>query len=316
MEALMPIGLFFLLLLLACLFGLGRDSDADLVGKVLTGVRCRGADNPEAAAILREAKRNGFLDILLARINLFQKLEEYMWQAGLYLRPSEVLLVIGLLFGAGTAAGVAWLGDAVLGSGLGLALAIAPLLYIRSRRNRRLKMFAQQLPEVLDLLKASLEAGHSLIRGLQAVVDEFPDPIAGEIRMALEQTRIGLPLAEALEEMLKRVPEESLRFLLVAVRVQSDVGSSLAHVVGRLSETLRNRQKVQMQIRALTSQSRMGGMVVAFLPVLVLAAFSVVQPRYVQMLFYDPIGLKMLKTAIFLDAMAFITMRRMLRMDY
>jgi len=161
-----------------------------------------------------------------------------------------------------------------------------------------------------------LEAGHSLIRGLQAVVDEFSDPAAGEIRMALEQTRIGLPLADALEEMLKRVPEESLRFLVVAVRVQSDVGSSLAHVVGRLSETLRNRQKVQMQIRALTAQSRMSGMVVAVLPVLVLAAFSMVQPRYAQILFYDPIGLKMLKAAVFLDAMAFITMRRILRMDY
>jgi len=316
MEALMPIGLFFLLLLLAWLFGLGRDSDADRIGEVLTRVRYRGADDPEAAAILRDVKRNRFPDILLTRINLFQRLEEYMWQAGLYLRASEVLLIITLLFGAGTAAGVAWLGDAVLGSGLGLALSIAPLLYIRFRRNRRLKMFAQQLPEVLDLLKASLEAGHSLIRGLQAVVDEFSDPAAGEIRMALEQTRIGLPLADALEEMLKRVPEESLRFLVVAVRVQSDVGSSLAHVVGRLSETLRNRQKVQMQIRALTAQSRMGGIVVAVLPFLVLAAFSVIQPMYVQILFYDPIGLKMLKAAVFLDAMAFITMRRILRMDY
>jgi len=316
MEALIPIGLFLLLVLLAWLFGLAGDSDAGRIGEVLTRVRYRDANNPDAVAILRDAKRNRFLDLLLTRINLFQRLEEYMWQAGLYLRPSEVLLIVALLFGAGTAAGVAWLGDAMFGAGLGLALSIAPLLYIRFRRNHRLKMFAQQLPEALDLLKASLEAGHSLMRGLQAVVDEFPDPVAGEIRMVLEQTRIGLPLADALEEMLKRVPEESLRFLLVAVRVQSDVGSSLAHVVGRLSETLRNRQKVQMQIRALTAQSRMSGMVVALLPILVLAAFSVVQPRYAQTLFYDPIGLKMLKAALLLDAMAFITMRRILRMDY
>ena len=316
MEALAPIGLFVLLLILAWAFGLWRDSDVERIHDVLTRVRHRSADSPESAVILRETKPNRFLDTVLTRINLVQRLEQYMWQAGLYVRASEVLLIGTLLFGAGTAAGVAWLGDATLGLALGLVSSTVPLLYIRFRRNRRLKIFAQQLPAVLDLLKASLEAGHSLIRGLQAVVDEFPDPAGREVRMVLEQTRIGVPLAGALEEMLKRVPEDSLRFLVVAVQVQSDVGSSLADVVGRLSETLRNRQRVQMQIRALTAQSRMSGLIVAFLPVLVLGAFSIIQPNYIQMLFYDPIGLKMLKAAVFLDVLAFITMRRILRMDY
>jgi len=316
MEALAPIGLFVLLLILAWAFGLWRDSDVERIHEVLTRVRHRSADSPESAVILRETKPNRFLDTVLTRINLVQRLEQYMWQAGLYVRASEVLLIGTLLFGAGTAAGVAWLGDATLGLVVGLVSSTVPLLYIRFRRNRRLKIFAQQLPAVLDLLKASLEAGHSLIRGLQAVVDEFPDPAGREVRMVLEQTRIGVPLAGALEEMLKRVPEDSLRFLVVAVQVQSDVGSSLADVVGRLSETLRNRQRVQMQIRALTAQSRMSGLIVAFLPVLVLGAFSIIQPNYIQMLFYDPIGLKMLKAAVFLDVLAFITMRRILRMDY
>ena len=116
--------------------------------------------------------------------------------------------------------------------------------------------------------------------------------------------------------MLKRVPEESLRFLVVAIRVQSEVGSSLAEVVGRLAETIRNRQRVQMQIRALTAQSRLSGMVVGILPALVLGAFSIIQPGYAQALFFDPLGLKMLKAAIALDVMAFVTIRRLLRMDY
>jgi len=76
-------------------------------------------------------------------------------------------------------------------------------------------------------MKSSLEAGHSLNRGLQVVVQEFADPLAGEFRTVLEQTRIGLPLPRALEDMLKRVPEEDLRLLVVAVKVQSEVGSSL-----------------------------------------------------------------------------------------
>ena len=96
----------------------------------------------------------------------------------------------------------------------------------------------------------------------------------------LEQTRIGLPLPRAMEEMLKRVPEEDLRLLIVAVRVQTEVGSSLAVIIGRLAEIVRIRQRLRLQIKALTAQSRMGGLVVALLPVIVLGAFSVIQPGY------------------------------------
>jgi tight adherence protein B len=307
-----------LALALLLLVPLGRGGELDQTQDLLRRMARPIGGDVEDIAIMRENRRNKnqFLDALLSRFNLLQRLEQYMWQAGLYMRVSEVLLIMLLLFGAGLAAGAAWLSDGLLAIACGSALSVLPLLYIRFRGNRRLKMFAQQLPEVLDLLKSSLEAGHSLLRGLQVVVDEFPDPASGELRMVLEQARLGVPLPRALEDMLKRVPEDSLRFLVVAVKVQADVGSSLANIIGRLSETLRNRQRVQMQIRALTAQSRMSGMVVAVLPIVVLAAFSMVQPGYAHPLFYDPFGLKMLKVAIALDLMAFFTIRRILRMDY
>jgi len=318
---LMIAGFVFLLVLalgLLLLFPLGQRGELNHAHNVLRRMARPNSGDVEDVAILRDNPRtnNLFLDALLSRINLLQRLEEYMWQAGLYMRVSEVLLIMLLLFGAGMAAGAAWMGDVLLAIGCGGVLAALPLLYIRFRGNRRLKTFALQLPELLDLLKSSLEAGHSLLRGLQVVVDEFPDPASVEIRMVLEQARLGVPLPRALEDMLKRVPEDSLRFLVVAVKVQADVGSSLANIIGRLSETLRNRQRVQMQIRALTAQSRMSGMIVAILPVAVLAAFSMVQPGYAHPLFYDPFGLKMLKVAIGLDIMAFITIRRILRLDY
>jgi len=100
-------------------------------------------------------------------------------------------------------------------------MASLPIIYIRVRRQRRLKAFAKQLPYALDLIKSSLEAGHTLLRGLQVVVSEFSEPISIEFRSAIEQSRLGLPLPRALEEMLKRVPQDDLRLLVVAVRVQS-----------------------------------------------------------------------------------------------
>lgn len=249
----------------------------------------------------------------LYRLNLLRSLEDSLWQAGIYMRLSDVLLIIVLMGGAGLAAGQVLSDEPLVALGLGVVLGALPVVYIRIRRKRRMKAFAEQLPYALDLLKSSLEAGHSLMRGMQVVVQEFADPLGTEFRTVLEQTRIGLPLPRALEDLLTRVPEDDLRLLVVAVKVQNEVGSSLAHIIERLSEIVRTRQRLQQQILALTAQSRLSGMIVALLPVVMLAAFSVLQPSYTYTLFHDPTGIKIVKIALGLDLAAFIIIRRLLR---
>ncbi len=249
-------------------------------------------------------------------LHLLQKLEENLWQAGIYARISDVLLVILLLFTAGLFAGEALSGHILISMAIGGAVASLPIIYIRVRRQRRLKAFAKQLPYALDLIKSSLEAGHTLLRGLQVVVAEFPDPIGTEFRSAIEQSRLGLPLPRSLEEMLKRVPQDDLRLLVVAVRVQSEVGSSLAIILGRLSEIVRTRQRLQQQIKALTAQSKMSGILVGFLPIVMLAAFSIIQPSYTNTLFFDPTGQKILEVAAVLDTLAFLSIRKLLKVKY
>jgi tight adherence protein B len=254
--------------------------------------------------------------IILRRFNFLKNLEQTMWQAGVYWRVSDVLLLMLLLFCAGGAGGEAFWGDPYFAAAGGAVLAGLPIVYIRFLRKRRLKAFGTQLPFALDLIKGSLEAGHSLPRALQVLVGEFADPLGGEFRTVLEQTRIGLPLGRALEDMLKRVPEDDLKLLVVAVKVQSEIGSSLAAIITRLSEIVRIRQRLRLQIKALTAQSRMGGLVVGLLPILVLCAFSLIQPGYTDSLFYDPTGQMILKAAIGCDFMALISIKRLLKVDY
>jgi tight adherence protein B len=253
---------------------------------------------------------------LMRRINLLRKLEQYMWQAGLYWRVSEILLTEVLLLGVGTALGMIVLNDFLFALGCGAALSMLPLLYIGLRRKRRLKAFARQLPHALDMVKSTMEAGHSLPRAFNVVVGEFSDPISGELRTVLEQARLGVPLVRALDDMYTRVPEDDLRLMVTAIKMQSEVGSSLAHIVGRLAEVIRTRQRLQLQIRALTAQARMGGMVVGLLPIGILLIFSVIQPAYPHMLFHDPVGTKLLKGAVALDVMALLTIRRLVRVNY
>jgi tight adherence protein B len=260
-------------------------------------------------------RREELLEVFY-RFNLLHRLEESMWQAGLYLRVSEMLLIIVLMFGGGFALSKMFLHDTLISLVAGVVMGILPVLYIRFRRKRRIREFVIQLPFALDLIKSSLEAGHSLLRGLQVLVQEFADPLGGEFRTVLEQARLGMPLTRALDEMLKRMPEEDLRLLVVAIKVQSEVGSSLGQIIGRLSEIVRTRQRLQQQIRTMTAQSRMSGMVVGLLPAIVLGIFSLVQPGYARVLFYDPSGISALKLAIGLDLMAFFVIRRILKVDF
>jgi tight adherence protein B len=316
MDLFLVIGIFTLVFIGLLVVMTTRGSEVDQKQNL---IRRRARPDDEIDVDITRKTRireSGQLLAILWKLNLLRKLEENMWQAGIYMRVSEMMLIIVLMFCAGLFLGQALWHDMVFAMVMGVASGFLPIAYIRFRRVRRLKAFIQQLPFALDLIKSSLEAGHSLNRGLQVVVQEFADPLGTEFRTVLEQTRIGLPLPRALEDMLKRVPEDDLRLLVLAVKVQTDVGSSLAAIVGRLSEIVRTRQRLRLQIRALTAQSRMGGMIVGALPIVVLGAFSLVQPGYAATLFNDPTGLKILKMAIILDSLAFLTIRRLLKLKY
>jgi tight adherence protein B len=324
MDLLIATGVFGVVVAMTLALLTGKREDRVRAADLLEDVT-----RPETEAVAEGLMRTGgrprrahatnrFEELLemLYRMNFLHRLEESMWQAGLYLRVSEMLLIIVLLLGTGFALGKLLVGDTIIAFVIGLVLAILPIFYIRFRRQRRMRQFVLQLPFALDLIRSSLEAGHSLLRGLQVLVQEFADPLGGEFRTVLEQARLGMPIARALEEMLKRMPEDDLRLLVVAIKVQSEVGSSLGAIIGRLSEIVRTRQRLQQQIRTMTAQSRMSGMVVGLLPAIVLGIFSLIQPSYARVLFYDPSGIFALKLAIGLDLMAVFTIRRILKVDY
>jgi tight adherence protein B len=245
-----------------------------------------------------------------------RRLEQKMWQAGMYQGAQSILLVMGGLLAAGVGVGIFIAQDTLIAIALGLGLAATPILYVKLKRSRRLKGFLVQLPYALDLLKSSLEAGHTLQQGMQVVGDEFADPLGGEFRCVVEQTRLGLPVSAALADMLLRVPLDDLRLFVVAVKVQVEVGSSLAQIIARLCDIVRTRQRLFSQIRALTAQSRMSGMVVGMLPIVVLAMFGIIQPSYSEMLFFDSTGRLILKVAMGLDLGAFLLIRQLLKVKF
>lgn len=226
-----------------------------------------------------------------------------------------LMLAIPALLVAGTFISGHWL--TVPGALLfGVAAATAPVLYARRKRAQRFKLLGEQLPYLIDLLKSALESGHTMLRALQMAGQNLPEPVSGELRLIVEQVQLGMTLPLALEAMYQRAPVEELGFLVAAVRVQTNVGNSLAEVFQHVAEGMRNRQRAEHQLRAITAQSRASAVIVTLLPFIVLAAFSLINPDYSRPLFHNEYGQRMLETALVLDIIAYFVMRRIARVNY
>ncbi len=318
MELLIVLSVFLTVLVLALVLVRRRDhlSRQQLVLDRLSRPWAEDPEDLEITRITRTREREILVN-LFSRVQMIRRLEERLWQAGLSLKASDLLALMMVLGVSGTGAAAAWSGEFTFPAlAMGVAMALLPLLYVNWRGQRRLRIFDQQLPEILDMLKASLDAGHTLQRALLATVEECADPAAGELRIVLEQNRLGVPLARALEYMLERMPDENLRFLVVAIKIQTDVGSSLAGIINQLARTIRDRQRLEMKVRMLTAQPRLGAAIGGLMPLILLMALHFIHPEAVRMLFHDPAGLKLTKAAAVLELAAFTVIYRMLRMDY
>ncbi|MGA8568938.1 MAG: type II secretion system F family protein [Candidatus Binataceae bacterium] len=254
------------------------------------------------------------MTLVLARLSTVPWVGGYLCET---MRQATVplMLAIPALLVAGTFVSGHWLN--VPGALLcGVAAATAPVLYAHRKRTQRLKLLGEQLPYLIDLLKSALESGHTMLRALQMAAHNLPEPISDELRLIVEQVQLGMTLPLALEAMYQRAPVEELSFLVAAVRVQTDVGNSMAEVFQHVAEGMRNRQRAEHQLRALTAQSRASAVIVTLLPFIVLVAFSLINPGYSRPLFHNQYGQKMLETAIVLDIIAYFVMRRIARVNY
>jgi len=189
-------------------------------------------------------------------------------------------------------------------------------MYLRFVRRRRLKILSRQLPYVLEMLKSALGAGHTLMRGLQMAAANTAPPLAPELAMLVDQVQLGMRLPLAFEVMFHRIPIEELSFLAAAVGVQEETGSSLSEIIDRVTQSIRNRQRLADQIKTLTSQSRLSAMIVSALPAVILAAFSLLRPDYVNILFTTHLGNRLLEIALVLDVVALLIMRRIAQVDF
>jgi tight adherence protein B len=193
---------------------------------------------------------------------------------------------------------------------VGLFLAFLPIMWLLMRRKRRLRKFAAQLPQALELISRALRAGHSLASGLSLVAQEMSEPIGPEFGRTFEEQNLGIPMEQSLENMTKRIPNLDLKFFSTAVVLQRQTGGDLAEILDKIGSLVRERFQIFGQVQALTGEGRLSGIVLLALPPALFAVVYRMNPDYLMLLFTDPMGKKMLVGGVLMQLFGALVIRK------
>lgn len=168
---------------------------------------------------------------------------------------------------------------------------ILPIVYLKTLRNKRLKKFAEQLPDALDIIVRCLQAGHPVNAAIGLVSREMADPIGTEFGIAVDEIAYGSALRDALDNMASRIDLQDFQYLVVTINIQADTGGNLAEVLENLSRVIRDRFRMFQKIRGLSSEARLSAIILSFLPFLVGAMIFLGRPDYYLKVADDPLFL-------------------------
>ncbi len=171
---------------------------------------------------------------------------------------------------------------------------VLPRTLLTRWRSRRLKRFAGQFPDAIDLVVRALRAGLPLSQAIHSVASEVADPIGGEFRRVVGGIAIGLSLEDALWSMARRIDLPELRFLVISIAVQRQTGGNLGETLGNLAEILRSRSQLTLKVKAMTSEARTSAMVLGGLPFAIGLLLLATNPDYISPMLHDPRGWAML----------------------
>lgn len=245
-----------------------------------------------------------------------QKLVDYLTTAGVKLNAKEflyawicaVFLPSLLMIALGSNV------LSVLAAGI-IGFAIPPLLVRRSRKKRQ-ELFMKQLGQSLAIMSNSIKSGYSFQQAMQSIANDMQPPISTEFAKTIREIHYGVSLEEALNHLVERVQNKDLALLISAVITSSQVGSNLSEIIDTISVTIKDRAKIRDDVRNLSAQGRISGLIIGLLPVIICLMLMLANPSYVMQFFDDPIGKIMIVVGIVLELIGFTVINKIVDIKY
>lgn len=245
--------------------------------------------------------------------DLRKRLQAMVEQSGLDLTVRKLLTMsVALGLGCGLLGGL--LRQSALVAAIAApAGAALPLAYVELKRKARLEKLLSQLPDAFDLMSRVVRAGQTLSQALQAVADEFAQPIAGELSYCYEQQNLGLPPEVAMRDLARRTGLLEVKIFVTAVVVQQQTGGSLAEMLDKLSFVIRQRYRTRGQIKTLTAEGRLQAIILLGLPIVMFFGFLIMLPDYESKLLDHP---SLIITTLAFELLGALWIRKIVNFDF
>lgn len=254
-----------------------------------------------------------FLQHALLSIPRVHVLDRLLVQSGLSMKLMTFIgLSIGLAIGALVFANMLAL-PLFVTIVLFLFAGSLPYFYLAYRRDKRLKKFEEQLPDALDLIGRGIRSGHALPSALKMVADEMANPISEEFRAAFDEVNYGFSMQDALTNLATRVPSTDLKYFVVAVLIQRETGGNLAELLDNISALIRARHKLYGTIRVLSAEGKLSAWILTLLPVVLAVIINLINPAFMQVLWKDEVGIKMIVGVVILMVVGIYWMRNIIK---
>ncbi|HTZ82549.1 MAG TPA: type II secretion system F family protein [Candidatus Acidoferrales bacterium] len=271
----------------------------------------------EELALLRDEQLSEIpvIDTLLRRSARVSDLQKMLSQAGMEQRAGN-FLGLSALAGVGACIVGYFFSKRVEVAWFALLIGfILPYFYVSVRRRKRFDKFEELFPEAIDTLARAVRAGHAFTTALEMITSEIAEPIAGEFRQLYEEQKFGMPVRDALMNLTDRVPLVDVKFFVTAVMLQRETGGNLAEILDNLSYVIRERFKIQRQVRVYTAQGRLTMGLLMGMPPIIVVSMLLLNPGFIRPLFADPIGHTLLVAGITLQTVGYFVIRKIIRIQ-
>ena len=290
---------------------------ARIRGRLTTIGRLDRASRAEVQSILKTAVYSEvpWLNKILSRSKLVRRIDLLLERGNLDMRPGMFLLCsVGAA--AATFFFASLIGQTTAATFIFALLALcAPYIYLQVVIWKRLRKFLEQFPDGLDMISQSLQAGMGLTQSMVFVAKEMPDPLGTEFSVFIEEVNLGLPLAEALKKLEERMNLPEVRLFNTALLVQREVGGSLAELLIKLADIIRDRFRIERLIKSLTAQNRISAWTVCSVPPFLAVFMFMREPAMMNKMMQHPMGRIMLATALVLEVVGILVFRKIIKVN-
>jgi tight adherence protein B len=268
-------------------------------------------------ALLRDEQLSKIpaIDELLRRSARISAIQDALMQAGMKYRAGNFLVLCLACGGAMAFASFVWSKNPAIAVAALIIGAFLPYAFVSYRRQKRFEKIEELFPEAVDTLARAVRAGHAFTTALELISNEVPEPLASEFRQLYEEQKFGMPVRDALMNLTERVPLVDVKFFVTAVMLQRETGGNIAEILNNLADMIRERFKIQRQVRVHTAQGRLTMVLLMAMPPAVVSILEVFSPEFVHPLFYDPMGHALLVASVVLQTIGYFVIRRVIRIE-